>query len=104
MNYNYSNNERRKSQRKNNNNDVVIRWIHDERTPIIYKTADLSDEGISLFTSAPLNNGLSGLIEKFVNSKNLINKAAIVVWCIKNKSESNNANLYRVGLRFVESK
>ena len=102
--HDYLNDERRQSERYTDNGEVIIRWLHDEKTPIRYKVANQSGEGLSILTSAPLNQGMTGLIEKLVPSGNTIDKAGIVVWCrIQDKKSNGNNLFYRIGLRFVQS-
>ena len=86
------------------NGEEIIRSLHDEKTPIRYRIANQSDQGLSLLTSAPLNEGMTGLVEKLLPSGNAINKAGIVVWCkIQDKNNTQNNFFYRVGLRFVQA-
>ena len=52
--------------RKKYDGEAVLRWSHDFSTPIRYTVVDRSEGGLRIVSHLPLNEGMTGLITRYL--------------------------------------
>ena len=60
--------------------EAVLRWSHDFNTPVRYAVVDRSDGGLRIISQFPLNEGMTGLITRYLPEGRSVNQPVMVAW------------------------
>ena len=66
--------------RKKYDGEAVLRWSHDFSTPIRYTVVDRSEGGLRIVSHLPLNEGMTGLITRYLPEGRSVNQPVMVAW------------------------
>lgn len=76
--------------------EAVLRWSHDFATPIRYAVVDRSDGGLRIVSQLPLNEGMTGLITRYLPEGRSVNQPIMVAWA----SSTPDDDGYHCGIWF----
>ena len=76
--------------------EAVLRWSHDFGTPIRYAVVDRSDGGLRIVSQLPLNEGMTGLITRYLPEGRSVNQPIMVAWA----SSTPDDDGYHCGIWF----
>lgn len=83
-------------ERKKYDGEAVLRWSHDFSTPIRYTVVDRSEGGLRIVSHLPLNEGMTGLITRYLPEGQSVNQPIMVAWA----SSTPDDDGYHCGIWF----
>ena len=90
------NDERRGKGRLPYAGEAVLRWSHDFSTPVRYTVVDRRDGGLRIISQFPLNEGMTGLITRYLPEGRSVNQPIMVAWA----SSTPDDDGYHCGIWF----
>ncbi|MDP6541635.1 MAG: hypothetical protein QF444_05800 [Phycisphaerales bacterium] len=76
--------------------EAVLRWSHDFNTPVRYAVVDRSEGGLRIISHFPLNEGMTGLITRYLPEGKSVNQPVMVAWA----SDTPDDDGYHCGIWF----
>lgn len=72
--------DRRQSDRVPFPGELIVRWFHAPDTPLRYRVADASDDGLRVHSSLPLLQGMMGIVMRLAPGGRQPERTVIVAW------------------------
>jgi hypothetical protein len=88
--------QRNGNERAEYDGEAVLRWSHDFNTPIRYTVVDRSEGGLRIISQLPLNEGMTGLITRYLPEGQSVNQPVMVAWA----SSTPDDDGYHCGIWF----